>query len=211
MHSSHASHPSAATLRRLRALALAAALVAAPAAHAQTPSDAPRASGGVLIPEQACYDVQRYSLQLAVDPRERAIEGTLTLRAIAVAETARVALDLDDHLTVRDVRGERALTWKHTDRRIWIDLAAPYHPGESFTLAVDYGGRPRVAPKPPWDGGFTWSKTAAGRPWIATSCQGEGADLWWPCKDHPSDKPNGMDLDITVPEGLVCASNGKLL
>ena len=68
---------------------------------------------------------------------------------------------------------------------------------------------------------FTWSsgssltryaatRTPDGRPWIATACQGEGADLWWPCKDHPSDKPETMDLRVTVPEGLFCASNGTL-
>jgi len=173
--------------------------------------DTPRASGGVLLPEQAVYDVQRYSLALDVDPVRRAIEGTLKMSAIATAEAPRIALDLDDHLQVRGVTGSRELDWNFTDRRIWVDFAAPLHAGESFDVTVAYGGEPRVAPNPPWDGGFTWAETADGRPWIATSCQGEGADLWWPCKDHPSDKPNGMDLDITVPEGLVCASNGKLL
>jgi len=68
-----------------------------------------------------------------------------------------------------------------------------------------------VAPHPPWEGGFTWAKTKSNKPWIATSCQGEGADLWWPCKDHPSDKPDSMDLYITVPSGLYCASNGRLI
>jgi aminopeptidase N len=67
-----------------------------------------------------------------------------------------------------------------------------------------------VAAHPPWDGGFTWSETKGGKPWIATTCEGEGADLWWPCKDHPSDKPDGVDLVITVPAGLVVASNGTL-
>ena len=160
--------------------------------------DTPRASGGVLLPEQAVYDVQRYSLALDVDPVRRAIEGTLKMSAIATAEAPRIALDLDDHLQVRGVTGSRELDWSFTDRRIWVDFAAPLHAGESFDVTVAYGGEPRVAPNPPWDGGFTWAETADGRPWIATSCQGEGADLWWPCKDHPSDKPNGMDLDITA-------------
>ena len=53
-------------------------------------------------------------------------------------------------------------------------------------------------------------QTKSKQPWIATSCQGEGADLWWPCKDHPSDKPNGVDLHITVPKDLVVASNGTM-
>jgi aminopeptidase N len=95
--------------------------------------------------------------------------------------------------------------------RIRIKLDKPPANGKDFTLAVAYGGSPHEAVRPPWDGGFTWKKTKDGKPWIATSCQGEGADLWWPCKDHPSDKPNGMDLHITVPKDLIVASNGTLV
>ena len=193
--------------RTLLPLPLAIALFASPGSALQELN----ASGGELIPEQACFDVQRYDLKLRVDPTAKSIEGTLSMTAIAVAEIERFALDLDDHLEVEDVRSDGELDWEFRERRIWIDLKKPVRAGESFTVAVDYGGKPRVAPRPPWDGGFTWSKTADGSPWIATSCQGEGADLWWPCKDHPSDKPNGMDLAIVVPKGLVCATNGKLI
>ena len=64
---------------------------------------------------------------------------------------------------------------------------------------------------PPWSGGFTWKKTKSDKHWIATSCQGEGADLWWPCKDQPGDEPDSMDLFIRVPVPLTCASNGRLV
>jgi len=37
-----------------------------------------------------------------------------------------------------------------------------------------------------------------------------GADVWWPNKDHVSDKPDSMTIRITVPEPLVVASNGRL-
>ena len=77
-------------------------------------------------------------------------------------------------------------------------------------VAGAYEGAPRVAPQAPWEGGFSWSTTPGGDPWIATSCQTEGADLWWPVKDHPSDEPNSIDLAFTVPESLTVASNGVL-
>ena len=90
-------------------------------------------------------------------------------------------------------------------------LAAEVHrPVDEAAVTVSYGGRPRIAPNPPWDGGFTWARTADGQPWIATSCQSVGADVWWPVKDHPSDEPDSMALHITVPEPLVVASNGRL-
>jgi len=166
-------------------------------------------SGGRLIPEQACYDVLRYDLAIEVDPEQRHIDGRLTMRARIVAPTLRLALDLDPALEVGDcLLDGAAVEHEHDAGRLWITAPAELGAGQVIEVTVGYGGAPRVAPRPPWQGGFTWSKTAAGEHWIATSCQGEGADLWWPCKDHPSDKPEGMDLRVTVPEGLVVACNG---
>ena len=50
-----------------------------------------------------------------------------------------------------------------------------------------------------------------GKPWIESVCQGSGASLWWPCKDHLSDKPDSMKIRITVPDDLMDISNGRLL
>jgi aminopeptidase N len=171
----------------------------------------PNVSGGPLRPDQACYDVRHYTLVIDVDPAERAIDAALTMRADAVQAIETFALDLDMHLQVGEVtvQGEPA-PHQHADGRIVITPAQPIERGATFEVRVAYGGKPLVAKRPPWTGGFTWSETKAGKPWIATSCQGEGADLWWPCKDHPSDKPDGFDLHVTVPAGLICASNGTL-
>src|SRR4029450_12879549 len=101
------------------------------------------------------------------------------------------------------------LPFKREPGRILVSgLAALARPGEEFEITVAYNGVPREAPMPPWSGGFTWKKTASGAPWIATTCQGEGGDLWWPCKDQPDDEPDSMDLRISVPDALVGAGNG---
>jgi aminopeptidase N len=179
---------------------------------AQPPNpDRPNVSGGPLIEAQAAFDVRHYDLALAVDPERRRVDGALAMRARVVGPLTRVALDLDDRLKVEDVTVQGAAAqFEHRDGRVWIPLPAPLAAGDALELAVRYGGEPRTAPRPPWDGGFTWERTRSGKPWIATSCQGEGADLWWPCKDQPSDKPETMDLHVTVPGDLVCASNGTL-
>jgi len=171
----------------------------------------PNVSGGVLRPDQGCYDVRHYELRIDVDPQQQAIDATLTMRADATAAIETLALDLDMQLQVEalQVQGQDA-PFVHEDGRIVITPKASLAAGSSFVVRVDYGGKPLVAKRPPWTGGFTWAKTKDGKPWIATTCQGEGADLWWPCKDHPSDKPDGFDLHCTVPEGLICASNGTL-
>ncbi|MEM8909042.1 MAG: M1 family metallopeptidase [Bacteroidota bacterium] len=172
-------------------------------------------SGGPLSPEQAAYDVSFYDLQLRVDPKAKHIEGTLTMDARIVHPTDQLVLNLDTLLSVYRIREEtganhRQSTFVHQKGWINIDLQTTRQAGEWVRLQIDYGGQPRVAPRPPWNGGFTWKTTPSGAPWIATTCQQEGADLWWPNKDHVSDKPDSMALHIRVPQPLVVATNGRL-
>ena len=175
----------------------------------------PTDSGGPLLPEQAAYDVTFYDLTLSVDPREQSIAGTLAARARIVHPTAWFVLDLDTPLTVTKTSlgaagRARALRFERRGGRVWVELPRTMQPGETVEVRVEYHGKPRVAPRPPWVGGFVWAKTPSGKDWISTAVQMDGADLWWPCKDHPSDEPDAMSLHITVPAGLVVAANGKL-
>lgn len=169
--------------------------------------------------EQAAYDVQHYDLSLRVDPAKKFVSGTGTIEVKVVEPMSWLVLDLDPRLKVKRVRlatasaigVEREVSFEQRGSKLWVFLPASPPAGTRLVAAVDYAGRPRQAVRAPWDGGFTWSKTKAGKPWIATSVQGEGADLWWPCKDHPSDKPESFTLRIRVPSGLVVAANGRLI
>ncbi len=187
--------------------------LAAGDAAAHGPAEERNTSGLPLPAEQAAYDVLHYDLALRVDPEERSIEGRLVMRARLLEPVPALVLDLDPGLEVQDVElAGGAAPWTREGGRIRVTDAAGFsRVGAELEVAVRYRGKPRVAPNPPWDGGFTWATTGTGEPWIATSCQGEGADLWWPCKDQPSDEPDSMDLHVTVPKPLVVASNGRLL
>lgn len=173
-------------------------------------------SGGVLRPEQASYDVTYYDLALRVNPADSTIGGTLQVTARITSPLTWFVLDLEPSLSVSEVllvAGPRQQEKAHFERRggqIWTRFPLTKQPGEVVTVAVTYGGKPHVARRPPWDGGFTWRTTPSGQPWIATTCQTEGADLWWPVKDHVSDEPDSMALHITVPHPLVVAANGRL-
>jgi aminopeptidase N len=47
---------------------------------------------------------------------------------------------------------------------------------------------------------------------MSAACQGLGASVWYPCKDHQSDEPdNGALLRISVPDTLMGIGNGKLI
>ncbi len=173
-------------------------------------------TGGPLIPEQAAYDVTFYDLDLDVRPATQTIEGSLSVHARIVHPTEVLVLHLDSLLSVRGVElahpgaAARNTDYEHANGFLRISLNSTRQPGSNVVAKISYGGAPRVAPRAPWVGGFVWAETPDGNPWIATAVQGEGADVWWPCKDHPSDEPDSMAINITVPQPLVVASNGRL-
>ena len=180
-------------------------------------ADAPaQDSGGAMLPEQAAYDVTHYDLSVRVNPAEKRIEGEVTVHAVIEQSLNTLVLNLDRRLSVQRVWNverpaeERPLERRDQKNELWIELGEQHVPGDTLRMTVEYEGRPRVAPRAPWAGGFSWSTTPSGAPWIATSCQTEGADLWWPVKDHPSDEPDSMDIAFTVPDSLTAASNGVL-
>ena len=175
----------------------------------------PTDSGGVLMPEQAAYDVKSYDLSVTPNIEQQSIKGVLTVTAQIVKPIDKFVLDLDTPLTVESValvegKKQTPLKFERKGGKIWIELPKTVKAGKTIDVRVAYGGKPRVAPRPPWVGGFIWSKTKDGSPWFATAVQNDGADLWFPVKDHPSDKADTFSLHFTVPEPLVAASNGKL-
>ena len=99
----------------------------------------------------------------------------------------------------------------YNDGNVWF-IPLPKDPLNSIhTIGIVYHGIPRPAITPPWDGGWIWSKDEKGRPWMTVACQGLGASVWYPCKDHQSDEPdNGASITITVPDDLVAVANGRL-
>lgn len=171
----------------------------------------PEASGGELLPEQGAIDVQHYTLQLDIDPEAQFVVGSLQVTADVLEPLHELVLHLDDALHVSEVLVDgHPRPFAHAGGLIRAPLKRAMQEGDLLHATVEYSGQPRVAARAPWDGGFTWSHSADGSPWFTTTCQGEGSDLWWPSKDHPSDKPETMDLYITVPAPLVVASNGTL-
>ena len=178
-----------------------------PPVHPQTAQ-----SSGALSEMQALYDVQHYQLELQVYPDRKMIEGRVTMRAIATESITTVELDLDPRFEILEtsVNGQTS-SYQKAEGKLLL-LGSEIQSGSEFTTTVSYRGRPYEAENPPWDGGFVWSETESGEHWIATAVQGRGCDLYWPCKDHISDKPElGADMLITVPSNLTAVMNGVLL
>src|SRR5688572_30749956 len=168
-------------------------------------------SGGKLKPEQSIMDIRHYTLNLRVDPASQSIAGSTTIDLILAQRTPVLLFDLVSLFVVDKVwvNGSQ-VPFKHQDDLIRIQPSDSINAGK-VVVKVQYAGKPPVAERAPWEGGFQWEKDGRGNHWIAISCQNEGAKIYFPVKDHPSDEPNeGADLHITVPKGLVVAGPGLL-
>ena len=168
-------------------------------------------SGGKLSREQAAIDVKHYRIDIRVDPYKKTIIGKVDIVFELLEKINYVTIDLLNRYSVSGTSiNNMQLSFKKEDNQIKID-----NPGlENFKdhlLTIKYGGKPPVAKNPPWDGGVTWSKDPEGFPWVSVSCQTNGAHIWFPCKEHPSDKANGAEIIITSPEQLTAVGNGLLV
>ena len=167
---------------------------------------------GMLTPERTCYDVRWYGLDVRVDPAAKTISGSNTIRFTAVAPSARMQVDLFRDMEIRSavLDGADSLRYLREFNAVFFQLPHPLTPGTTHDLVIRYDGEPTVARNPPWDGGLIWTKDSTGNPWVAVACEGTGASLWWPCKDHWADKPDSVRIAVTVPPGLEDVSNGRL-
>ncbi len=199
--------------------ALALLVVAAPAL-AQTPRQSTAftlQSGQERAREQTHVRFDQADLSIKVIPDQRRIEGVAILDFTATTGAIdRLLLELDTVFAVESIAVDGVDLhpdddWRNDEGRLAIDLGRDLEPGQSVRIRIAYSGQPHVAERAPWKGGFVWSTTPSGEPWIATAVQGEGCDIFWPCIDHPLNEPGRVNLHITVPTGLVAPSNGRFL
>lgn len=189
--------------------ALFATLLAAPSAQAQrfTRADSLRGSIG---PARAWWDVSYYDLNVAVNPTDSSVAGWSGITYRVLQPASEMQIDLQGLEVDSIVQDGRRLQHRRDENALFVTLAAPQTAGEVRTVRVHYHGRPRVARRAPWDGGFVWTRDPGGDPWIATAVQGLGASAWWPNKDTQADEPDSMRIAVTVPRGMTNVSNGRL-
>ena len=168
-------------------------------------------SGGKLHPLQAIMDIRHYTIALDIDIANRSFKGSTEVNLNLSEKTNTILLDLIHFYTITQIKvNNKVVAFEQKEDKIFINSANGFEKGNQKVL-IDYNGIPPVAVKPPWDGGFTWSKDSNGNDWISINIQAEGGKMYFPCKDHPSDEPNeGVDMKITVPKNLVVAGPGLL-
>lgn len=168
---------------------------------------------GSLRPERTCYDVTYYNLQVAIDTNSKSIAGLNKIHYKVMERFKLMQIDLFSNMQIDSVlQDKNKLQFTRECDAVFIEFPEilTQQKEENKSIEVYYHGVPTIAKKAPWDGGFTWTHDKKGLPFIASSVQGIGASLWYPCKDYLGDEPDSVRIQITCPQNLSAISNGQL-
>lgn len=167
---------------------------------------------GSITKERAWWDLLYYDLDVTINPKDSTLKGSNTVTYEVLRQRKVMQIDLQPPMKITSVmQGKNALTVRKEGNAHFIELKKKQKPGSVKELTIYFEGRPQISKRPPWSGGVTWAKDENGNDLAVTTCQGDGASLWWPCKDHMYDEPDeGMLISLTVPGHLTGVANGKL-
>jgi aminopeptidase N len=167
--------------------------------------------GGLRL-ERTNFDVQRYDLNIKIDPEQKSIVGYNDITFKALPGTRKIQLDLFADMAIDSIiYDKKKLSYQRDNNAVFLFFAGGIQGTDVQKLRFYYSGKPAIARNAPWDGGFVFKKDKNGKDWIGVAVQGTGASLWYPCKDSQSDEPDlGCTIRVAVPNGLMNVSNGRL-
>jgi len=166
---------------------------------------------GSITPERIWWDLKYYHLDIQVFPETKSIKGKNTIEYTVLKPYQVLQIDLQSPLKITKVtQNNKELKVVSEVNAHFIQLEEKQQVGDVNAIIVYYEGKPQEAKRAPWDGGFSWKKDKNNNHFIATSCQGLGASVWWPNKDHMYDEVENMDISVRVPSNLMDVSNGRL-
>jgi aminopeptidase N len=177
---------------------------------------------GSLNVNRNWWDVARYDLKVFVDIENKNLVGENKIAFINTGDLdmqkkiQTMQIDLQEPMLLDSVFiKNKTLNFKKQDGVYLIEIPTSLLQ-DNFTnkniLIIKYHGSPHVAETPPWDGGLIWKQDELNRPFVSVACQGLGASVWYPCKDHQSEEPDsGASITIICADTLKAVANGKLL
>ena len=166
---------------------------------------------GNLNENRSSYRVSFYDINIDFNIDDKSLDGFVTVKAESIKDLNQLQIDLAENLNIKKITHKnQSLTFSREFDAVLINFKSIIKKDSIFEFTVFYEGIPQGAENPPWAGGFTWSKDKNGRDWIAVSCEGEGARIWWPNKDHITAEGDSVRMAYTVPSNLVAVGNGKL-
>ena len=166
---------------------------------------------GSITPEREWWDLTYYHLDIKVEPDKKFISGSNTVGYKVLNSNEMMQIDLQEPMKITYVEADgKSLKFNREGNAYFIELKQKQKKNDINYIKINYEGFPKEAIRAPWDGGLSWTKDENGNHFIATSCQGLGASVWWPNKDHMYDEVDSMLISVNVPKNLTNVSNGRL-
>ena len=168
---------------------------------------------GSLNANRTWWDVIYYKITVQPDFIGKTIKGRNVISFKVLSAGNQMQIDMQEPMEITAVVFQsRHLEYRREGNVYYVVLPGKMETGSMHQLDISFAGKPREATRPPWDGGWIWKKDANGNPWMSVACQGLGASVWYPRKDHQSDEPDsGASLTMIVPDTLVAVGNGRLV
>jgi aminopeptidase N len=153
------------------------------------------------------FDIKHIRIELRIDPAETFIEGSAAITLAPFRDGLQeVSFDAFE-LNVKEVRsGTRRLEFESFRDKLVVHLNEPQPRDKNLTLRVLYDARPRKGLH------FIRPDDAYPQKTLQVWSQGESEDnrAWFPCTDSPNQRQT-TETVITVPEGFMVLSNGRLV
>jgi aminopeptidase N len=167
---------------------------------------------GTITPERAWWNITHYLIDFTPNYDQRSLVGKVTLSFKVIQKNRIMQIDLQQPMQIdKIIWRQQSLVFRRDGNAYFVEFPKEIDVSNRIEqIEITYSGKPRVAIRPPWDGGWIWAKDKQGNAWMSVACQGLGASVWYPCKDHQSDEPDSAAMRITVPKTLSAIGNGRL-
>ena len=131
---------------------------------------------GEYGPYRANNDLLFYHLDVRVDPEQKYLSGTNTIRFKMLQDATRIQLDLHAALNVdRILLGDIPLKYERDSGAVFVDFPEALRAGRTYSIDFHYSGNPVETGR---FGAITFKKDSSGHPWINTACEGIDASVW---------------------------------
>lgn len=163
------------------------------------------------------WDLKKYDISVTPDISAKTISGYTDISfTVTMAGRQTMQIDLQQPMQIDSItdlsKNKQNIHYNRLGNVYWLSFADAFKPTQDHRIRIYFSGKPKEAVQPPWDGGWIWKKDNLGRPFISVACQGIGASVWFPCKEHEADEAdNGASLSITAPDELTAVGNGRLV
>ena len=170
---------------------------------------------GTYGPTRDWWDVLKYDLHVKFNLKDSSISGYTVLQFKVLKKGNLMQIDLQNPMVLDSIvyssqSGKQIkINPVKNDGNAYFFSFGNNELQNTNYITLFYHGKPTIAIRPPWDGGLIWAKDKNRNPFVSVACQGLGASVWYPCKDHQADEPDSAQMHITIPDSLVCVGNGK--